>query len=97
MSKLFIPTRTMTVDKNNDPKHINNDDLNFYQKHINIKVEAKTLNSILVEANAPKLIDLLSLDTEGYENEVLNGINHDKFKFKYILVEQRILPKRMKF
>ena len=53
----------MTVDKNNifDPKtHINNDDLNFYQKHINIKVEAKTLNSILVEANAPKLIDLLS-------------------------------------
>ena len=93
---VYSNLRTMTVDKNNiiDPKtHINNDDLNFYQKHINIKVEAKTLNSILVEANAPKLIDLLSLDTEGYENEVLNGINHDKFKFKYILVETKDFTK----
>jgi len=48
---------------------------------------ARTLESILIECNAPKLIDLLSLDVEGMELSVLNGIDLDVYKFKVIIIE----------
>jgi FkbM family methyltransferase len=50
---------------------------------------ASTLNSILIKANSPALIDLLSLDTEGVELEVLKGVDHSKYRFRYICVESR--------
>lgn len=50
---------------------------------------AKTLNEILVESNAPKKIDLLSLDVEGAELEVLRGVDFDMFTFKFMLIECR--------
>lgn len=50
---------------------------------------AKTLNSILEETNAPKVIDLLSLDVEGAELEVLKGIDFQKYTFKYMCIESR--------
>ncbi len=43
----------------------------------------------MIEANAPSLIDLLSLDVEGVELEILKGIDHSKFRFRYICVESR--------
>lgn len=52
---------------------------------------ARPLNELLLEANAPKTVDFLSLDVEGAEIEVLKGIDHDVFRFKYILVECRSL------
>jgi FkbM family methyltransferase len=51
--------------------------------------KAKTLNSILIECDAPKKIDLLSVDVEGAEIEVIKGINFESYKFKYILIESR--------
>lgn len=53
---------------------------------------AKPLNTLLLESNAPSVIDFLSLDVEGVELEVLQGIDHKAFHFKYILVECRDLP-----
>jgi FkbM family methyltransferase len=50
---------------------------------------ARPLNSLLLDADAPKLIDFLSLDVEGAELEVLKGIDHQVFRFKYIIVECR--------
>lgn len=50
-------------------------------------VPAMNLESILEKANAPSLMDFFSLDVEGYELEVLKGLNHTKFRFKYILIE----------
>lgn len=50
---------------------------------------ARTLSAILDEVNAPGLINLLSLDVEGGEIEVLGGVSHDKYRFKWILVESR--------
>jgi FkbM family methyltransferase len=50
---------------------------------------ARTLNSLLLDANAPKQIDFLSLDVEGAELEVLKGVDHQAFRFKYLLVECR--------
>jgi FkbM family methyltransferase len=49
--------------------------------------KAITLNEVLNLANAPKLIDFLSLDVEGAEIEVLGGINYSEFCFKLMLIE----------
>ena len=48
-----------------------------------------TLNSILIEAKSPKTIDLLSIDVEGVELEILKGVNHSEFRFKFICIESR--------
>lgn len=48
---------------------------------------ARTLTSILDEANAPKQIDLLSLDVEGAEISVLQGLDLDKYKFSVMVIE----------
>jgi FkbM family methyltransferase len=52
-------------------------------------VKTITLNKIFYNTKAPKLMDFLSLDVEGAEIEVLNGIDFTKFNFKYILIESR--------
>lgn len=51
------------------------------------KSKARTLTSIFKEANAPHKMDFLSLDVEGVEMEVLQGIDHDLYRFRYLLVE----------
>jgi len=50
---------------------------------------AKPLSHILDESNAPSTIDFLSLDVEGAELEVLKGIDFEKYKFKFMLIECR--------
>lgn len=50
------------------------------------KVPARTLESILIERDIKK-VDFLSLDVEGYELEVLKGIDLNYFEVTYILVE----------
>jgi FkbM family methyltransferase len=50
---------------------------------------ARTLSSILAEAGAPDVVDFLSLDVEGVELEVLKGVDHKAFRFRYMLVECR--------
>ena len=56
-------------------------------------VYVKTLNKILNESKAPKIIDFMSIDVEGSEMEVLKGINFKEYKFKYILIECRNFKK----
>ncbi len=63
------------------------------QKNFTFDASAKTLNVLLEEANAPKLIDLVVIDVEGAEIEVLKGIDHNKYRFKYICVESRDINK----
>lgn len=53
-----------------------------------IEVPARTLASILDEVNPPP-IDFFSLDVEGYELPVLQGLNLQRYRPKYILVEAR--------
>lgn len=50
---------------------------------------ARPLTDILAEAAAPEVVDFLSLDVEGAELEVLKGVDFNRFRFKYILVECR--------
>lgn len=53
----------------------------------NIKCKATTLEDILIKKNIKKKIDLFSLDVEGYEMEVLKGVDFNKFMIEYILIE----------
>ncbi|NVO55032.1 FkbM family methyltransferase [Rhodobacteraceae bacterium B1Z28] len=50
---------------------------------------AKPLNEILIDGEAPDQINFLSLDVEGAELNVLKGIDHDRFRFDYMLIECR--------
>jgi FkbM family methyltransferase len=46
-----------------------------------------TLTKILDNANAPNIIDYISIDTEGSELEILKGLDLNKYKFKIINFE----------
>jgi FkbM family methyltransferase len=62
--------------------------LHNFKSSYQIRVEARTLSSIIDEFGSPS-IDFLSLDVEGAENFVLNGIDFERHRPKYILVEER--------
>jgi len=52
-----------------------------------IEVKAMTLEKILDNHHLDVEIDFLSLDTEGYELPILQGLNLDKYRPKYLLIE----------
>jgi FkbM family methyltransferase len=54
--------------------------------HSIIEVPATTLTSLLLKHNIKK-VDFLSLDVEGYEISVLNGLDFNIFKPTYVLLE----------
>ena len=49
-------------------------------------VPTRTLTSILDETRTP-VIDLLSLDVEGYELEVLKGLDFARYSPRFLLIE----------
>jgi FkbM family methyltransferase len=51
-----------------------------------IEVPAITINQLLVKHNMLN-VDFFSLDVEGYEISVLNGINFSNIRPKYLLIE----------
>jgi FkbM family methyltransferase len=55
--------------------------------------KARTLQSILEDSNVPKRVDFLSLDVEGAELEVLRGVDHSAFRFRYCCIESRSFDK----
>jgi FkbM family methyltransferase len=58
------------------------------EQEYTVEVPARTLSSILDEAGAPE-IDLLSLDVEGFEPEVLRGLDLDRHAPRFLLCEIR--------
>lgn len=53
-----------------------------------IDVPARTLESVLDDVkDKPAIIDFFSLDVEGYELNVLNGLDLEKYRPKYLLLE----------
>ena len=67
------------------------DIINFYNEAIKNKnitnIEQKLLDTILDSINAPLIIDYLSLDVEGSEEEIINSINLSKRTFLLISCE----------
>jgi len=63
-----------------DGKRLNNNEL--------VKVKATTLENILDKYKDSNVeIDLLSLDTEGYELNILKGLNLKKYRPHFLLIE----------
>jgi FkbM family methyltransferase len=64
-------------------------DVQHLEKSYSVTVPARTLEAILDEhINLPD-IDFFSLDVEGYELDVLKGMNLNRYRPKYLLVEAR--------
>ena len=60
------------------------------------KVITISLNDLLIKYNAPKLIDYLSIDTEGSEFEILKNFDFDNYKFRVITCEHNFNKNREK-
>ena len=59
-------------------------------------VNTISLNDLLIKYNAPKLIDYLSIDTEGSEFEILKNFDFNNYKFKVITCEHNFNKNRDK-
>ncbi len=57
-------------------------------------VETVTLSDVLKEHDAPRVIDYLSIDTEGSEFLILKALDFNLWKFKVITVEHNYTPQR---
>jgi FkbM family methyltransferase len=57
-------------------------------------VETVSLEELLLENDAPKKIDYLSVDTEGSEYEILKNFNFDNWEIDFISVEHNFTEKR---
>ena len=64
-------------------------DIQNLEGSYSIEVPTKTLESILDDTPNLPTIDFFSLDVEGYELNVLDGLNLSHYRPRYILVEAR--------
>ena len=60
------------------------------------KVKTLSLNDLLEKYSAPRIIDYLSIDTEGSEFEILEAVDFAKWKFKLITCEHNFTANRSK-
>lgn len=61
-----------------------------------VSVETVSLLDLLGEHQAPRIIDYLSIDTEGSEFEILNAFDFKQYTFKIISVEHNFTDSREK-
>ncbi|CUH48255.1 FkbM family methyltransferase [Ruegeria atlantica] len=80
-------------------EHLKNAQLHMKETEVSFSfgAVARPLNEILIEAEAPSRVNLLSLDVEGAELNVLKGIDHDRFRFDFMLIECRDLDRLQGF
>lgn len=57
-------------------------------------VKTISLSDLLDKSAAPKVIDYLSIDTEGSEYEILSAFNFEKYQFRVITCEHNFAPQR---
>ena len=75
-------------------KSFSKSDLNIRIATKKYYVETVSLIDLLIKFNAPKVIDYLSIDTEGSEYEILNNFNFNKYKFRIITCEHNFMKNR---
>lgn len=76
----------------------NNSDLHYKARKNGVKynVNSISLVDLLDKYNAPKIIDYISIDTEGSEFEILKHFDFEKYQFKVISCEHNYSPNRKK-
>jgi len=65
-------------------------------KRSTYRVETISLLDLLDKHHAPKMIDYLSIDTEGSEYEILSHFDFSKYQFRVITCEHNCTPQRAK-
>jgi hypothetical protein len=68
--------------------------VDFLNQSNTIIVTTLSLTYILNEQNAPENIDYLSIDTNGSDYKVLEGINFTKYKFNVITIKNSSVIER---
>jgi FkbM family methyltransferase len=63
-------------------------------KNNSYRVRTISLNDLLVQKEAPMVIDYMSIDTEGSELLILSELNFSKWKFRVITVEHNFNEQR---
>jgi len=71
-------------------------DSNLRKLKESYSVETVSLNDLLLHHKAPKVIDLLSIDTEGSELSILENFNFENYKFAIIVCEHNFTQNREK-
>lgn len=61
---------------------------------VKYEVETVSLLDLLDQHNSPKIIDYLSVDTEGSEYDILNSFDFSKYKFRIITVEHNYVTRK---
>ena len=69
-------------------------DSNIRKLKDSYSVETVSLNDLLSHHNAPKVIDFLSIDTEGSELSILENFNFENYKFAIIVCEHNFMQSR---
>jgi hypothetical protein len=60
-----------------------------------IEVPLRTLDELLVEADAPTPIDFVSIDVEGHEMDVLRGFDLGRWRPRLVLLEDHVLSRTL--
>jgi FkbM family methyltransferase len=71
-------------------------DSNIRKLKDSYSVETVSLNDLLSHHKAPKVIDFLSIDTEGSELSILENFNFENYKFAIIVCEHNFTQNREK-
>ncbi|MCJ2042985.1 FkbM family methyltransferase [Methylobacterium sp. J-078] len=58
------------------------------------EVETISLRDLLIERDAPRQIDYLSIDTEGSEFDIISNFNFDEFDVKLVSIEHNFTERR---
>ena len=79
------------------------DDFSYSDMHDKARIKGKrykvktiSLEDLLDKYNAPKIIDYLSIDTEGSEFDILSSFDFEKYKFRVITCEHNFTSNRQK-
>lgn len=59
-----------------------------------IQINTKSLDTVLNECGAPKIIDYISIDTEGHEYQILSTFPFEKWDVKLLTIEHNFEPQR---
>jgi FkbM family methyltransferase len=71
-----------------------NNDAHERESQKTYQVNTVSLNDLLLRNNAPKVIDYLSIDTEGSEYDILSAVDFDRFTFRCITCEHNFTENR---
>lgn len=66
------------------------------EKGKNYAVTTISLEDMLEKHNAPRVIDYLSIDTEGSEFDILDSFDFSRYQFRVITCEHNFTPRREK-